>query len=192
MIIRGKHLKEMRVWVLKQYPEYRTFDEVFQAYSSGGKFSQYNAMCSYLWHFHKDEYVWYAHEVSDYSKVMEEGFIAPGSNPKGISIFSPQMLQPKPRIAIHSRYTGFNSDLTHLSGFCNSPPFLKTNKKEVEVCKPLLAEQENKGGYFAEMYKFELLDFFKTGPLKIKETLTERQKRLETCRPNWNHTLLGI
>jgi hypothetical protein len=58
--------------------------------------------CAYLFYMHRDEYVWYVHtETPDWDGVNPPPL--PGQN-GNLSMFTPEMYYPKPRIATHARY----------------------------------------------------------------------------------------
>jgi hypothetical protein len=55
-----------------------------------------------LFYMHRDEYVWYVHtETPDWDGVNPPPL--PGQN-GNLSMFTPEMYYPKPRIATHARY----------------------------------------------------------------------------------------
>lgn len=93
--------------------------------SEKGDFSQFNIMCTYLWHNKRDEYKWYVHDtdpdyvgpgstlnqlISLYYQYLLHAILAINLNSRnqlGSMIkhqFTPGMYLLKPRIAIHTRY----------------------------------------------------------------------------------------
>ena len=70
VVIKRAHFKMMRDHIVKLHGM-RDFDEVFAKVigrdGAGGRigtFSQFGIMCSYLWYFHKDDYSWYASDMT--------------------------------------------------------------------------------------------------------------------------------
>lgn len=61
VIIKTAHLKEMREFISRHHngkPFNEVFRDVITAYSY---YSQFNIMCAYLFHYHRDDYKWYVH-----------------------------------------------------------------------------------------------------------------------------------
>jgi hypothetical protein len=56
VIIKTKHLQELREYIEKYHNT--SFNEAFFKFSDQ-LYAQFNIFCTYLWNFHKNEYVWY-------------------------------------------------------------------------------------------------------------------------------------
>jgi hypothetical protein len=72
-------------------------------------YSEFNIMCTYVYHLHRDSYRWYVHNTNPDWNGKD--------NPtpvKGLAFdvfskqFTPQMLLPKPRVAVHARCVNKN------------------------------------------------------------------------------------
>ena len=104
VIIKTAHLHAIRE-AIRIYQQTSTFDEAFYKFTGNGPaYEQFSIMCSYLFRYHRDEYVWYIHSI-----VPGWDGVNPPPNDKqdgDVSEFTPQMMEPKPRIAIHGNYRG--------------------------------------------------------------------------------------
>ena len=126
VIIRRKHLQEIREAMLQNHPEFACFDDLFVALINLGfrfpfSYSQFVIMVDYLWLHHRDEYSWrlaqdgqrrqkaffpngYPHEFEGYNVdfTPDKFAIAKGSLEElGVT---PDMLRPFPRVAVHASY----------------------------------------------------------------------------------------
>eukprot|EP01036_Dinobryon_divergens_P026069 gene26069-34674_t len=127
MIVKTAHLKEIRDFISRHHK--MSFNEAFYNFTSSNFYSQFNIFCAYLFHYHRSDYVW------------------DGKNPPplegqdgNLSMFTPEMYLPKPRVATHARYRGKND-----------PKILKYT----EVLNVMFQR-----GYFDEMHKFEYFDMY--------------------------------
>lgn len=135
-------------------------------------FSQFNAMCAYLWHFRRDEYVWYAHSAIkiDLSAIQTT------------SIFNASMQQPKPRVAIHTNYHTGDLKSVIQEGFCRSCPFPKQDELLERHCS-----QYNLSHFFKAMHSFEFGDFWAVETeSRLNRQNSLRLERFKDC--NFNHT----
>jgi hypothetical protein len=119
VVIRRKHLHEIRQAMLDQHPEFASFDDLFISFVRRRKyFSQFQFMFDYLWRTHRDEYSWHfeADRLVNLNNVS--GFVKDDPIAKMVAIKdgSPQengvtaeMLKPFPRCAVHGNYD-------HISG----------------------------------------------------------------------------
>ena len=58
VIFETEHIIEMREYMAKLHK--MEFNLVFQKFSRGDGFSQFNIMCNYVWHFHRGDYRFHA------------------------------------------------------------------------------------------------------------------------------------
>ena len=67
------------------------------------QYSEVNLLCTYVWYYHRDEYTWYAFDTTPQWDGQTNPVPVHGHEGNR-SIFSPDMLRPKPRVAIHARF----------------------------------------------------------------------------------------
>ena len=72
--IKRSHFKDLRDFIASiHYPNASSFDEVFlesfSNHSSIHMISQFNVICTYLWHYKHDEYTWYLHSYSHHNVI---------------------------------------------------------------------------------------------------------------------------
>lgn len=144
VIVKTSHLAELRQYVVDVHGGNQTFDEIFKKVSGRHFcFFQFNAICTYLFHFHQDAYRWYAHPIVKHNWD--------GTNPpanafqnNNVSLFKkllPGFFDPKPRIATHARYRSFKArymgniilnrihmNLVLQQGICLSPPLVSSSE----------------------------------------------------------------
>ena len=212
VVVRIAHLPLIREHI-RRHLKKATFDEAFQSFS--GYFSQFNIMCTVLWWKRelRDQYRWYVHDFSP----TWDGFRNPAPNNgqwSDRSIFSRDMWQPKPRIAVHARWhdhwakgaltiytdTGMLERFLQ-RGVCDCPPlpkrqaFCRTWQEQGRVSfgsAQLPADPYS--GYNREMHSFEFVDYFETANRSdILRMHRERLGRLEACNrslPIWEESLL--
>jgi hypothetical protein len=136
VILKIKHIREMREYIEKRHGGKSLREHLFPRmnWETKSTYSQFSFMCAYLWHFHREEYVWYASDTDPSYDLSDRYEILPGywvDPPFGTiankSIFTKQMLLPKPRVAIHTNYEKtLTEDLNReilKRGYCLSPPF---------------------------------------------------------------------
>lgn len=188
VIVKTIHMRKLREYLEKKYN--MPFYDVFRLHISSRRFSQFNVFCAYLFHFHQDEYTWYAHDVSpewDYSNAL------PGQV-NNASVYTSQMRMPKPRIATHARYHSPNAltggyDLTTAdvlqSGICFSPPFPKP--VEWAPCRFYSRMEDYENEIFEEMHRFEWSDFTQVQhPNSLKHQAHSRFLRIKDCAKDWS------
>lgn len=157
VIIKTAHFKGMRDHIGKYHG--MSFDEAFLSTIMHHRYSQFGIMCTYLFEFHRDEYVWYAHtEDPGWDGINPPPL--PGQN-GDVSVYTPQMYIPKPRIATHARYRGHhepnffkfptNLVLLYQRGICLSPPFPRNE----EECRNPATQTPIYYGYYEEMHRYE-------------------------------------
>ena len=179
VIIKREHIREMREYFLNLHSS-NDFHHLFQSYSGHGYYSQFNAMCAYLWYFKREDYVWYVHDTNPQQNLnVVEGAITDKS------IFSPSMFELKPRIAIHTRYHARkNFDEIVVEGFCRSPPFPKNSSATETLCNKYDINE-----VFKELHSFEEAEWWS---LYSQDTLKAvnkvRNDRIKQC--NFNHTYM--
>jgi len=188
VIIKRQHLRELREFVERAHG--KPFNDVFHEYSANSKFSQFGAMCSYLWWFKRDDYVWYVHDTDpdwnlrDTYKTEENMYFTPNASITDKTIFSPEMLLPKPRIAVHANYhDGEHPHLLALRGYCHSPPFPKISKVHKDLCKDIAPGSS----LVKDMFSFEWMSWHKiySEESMIKEQM-KRHQRINKCTHSWD------
>ena len=179
VIIKRSHLQDMRQYLMQLHQK-NDFHQVFTEYSGKAFFSQFNAMCAYLWYFKRDDYVWYVHDTNPGQALAE---VAGAISDR--SIFSPSMFEPKPRISIHTRYhSRKNFDDIVIEGFCRSPPFPKSNVNHESMC-----QKYNLDDVFNEQHSFEEAEWWSTtAASSLKATHKLRHDRIKGC--NFTHTYM--
>jgi len=221
VIMKTAHIKEMREYIERLHGNKSLREELFlpMITAARGRYSQFSFMCAYIWHFHRDEYVWYASDTDPDYDFVSKFNILPGhsvSPPQGTLtnkslLFSPQMLRPKPRIAVHTNYIeGMTNSLNReilKQGFCISPPFPNVhcqkytwNNSDIPVLhkpgtkkKPHHFKESDGSGTiatFSYMHKFEDADYWKIYDTEVlKSEGRKRFSRLKTCVPRWDFSL---
>ena len=133
--VKRSHFQDLRDFVISMhYPNATNFDEVFmesfQNHSSIHMISQFNIICTYLWHYKHDEYKWYIHDTSpdwdmkhvkyeESNGTIPDGPIEGAESSRSI-YYEKASFIPKPFISIHTRYHSFRSNFgdAALDGFC--------------------------------------------------------------------------
>lgn len=193
VVIKRQHLQDLRNFVERAHG--KPFNEVFKEYSENLKFSQFGAMCSYLWWFKRDEYVWYVHDtdpdwnLKDTYKTEEDHFFTPNASVTDKSIFDPQMFTAKPRVAIHSNYhDGEQLPQLALRGYCHSPPFPKANDAHNKMC-----QQIPPSSLLPDMFSFEWMSWHKiySQESMLKEQ-SKRHQRIAKCTHSWDFRLANF
>jgi hypothetical protein len=214
VVIKAVHLKKMREYIFKVHNIASDDHRVFNKYMSD-KFSQFNAMCAYLWHFHRSEYTWYVHSTDAHTAdaistevhqhrpnnsrpttAATATAIVPGQL-ADMSVFTTEMRRPKPRIAIHTRYQNHSEQITQ-EGYCRSPPFPKLNRTMQAFCtaryplrETVIAGSSGSNGIFADMHVFEDANFYAVadkGGMLAEQRL--RYERIKGCNHIWDKELL--
>ena len=151
VIIKTAHFVELRKFISLQHHN-QSFNDIFlQMISNGSYYSQFNIMCTYLYHYHRQDYRWYVHDTHplDCRYCMDKKWkgVRPKPNKGELwtgdrSLYEPYMFSPKGRVAVHARYHGdlpggdpnprtniVNTpkllDSLLRKGYCESPPFPK-------------------------------------------------------------------
>lgn len=192
VIIKRSHLKDMRLFFETVHNQ--SFNEIFEEYSRN-EFSQFGAMCAWLWWFKRDEYVWYVHDASpDWN--LKDPFYLNDENPKFIlsghvqekSVFTPSMFTAKPRIALHSNYhIGLPIGEVALKGFCHSPPFPKSISSTAKGILNSCHDIKPTTSLFKEMFSFEETNWFDIyNETQMLEQQSIRYERLNTCSKEWD------
>lgn len=187
VIVKTKHMRMLREYLEKKHGI--PFYDVFRHVISSRAFSQFNIFCAYLFHFHQDEYTWYAHDISpewDYTNGVTGQLM-------NRSAYTTQMRMPKPRVATHARYhaphplDGSYSVATCdilQSGICFSPPFPKP--EHWTPCRFYREEGDFQSEVFDEMHKFEWSDFTTVNhPNSLKHQAYSRFQRFRHCNHSW-------
>eukprot|EP01036_Dinobryon_divergens_P033676 gene33676-43525_t len=169
VVIRTRHLREIREYITNHYNNNRSqrhqyhhntnsttksrgkihvnksFNEIFLELSSNFRFMQFNIMCTYLFQFHRDEYVWYVHPMVPTNWTGDNPPANYGQIRGFQNIFTDaNMFIPKPRIATHARYRSYSDrymgniikhrdhmNVLLQAGVCMSPPFPRSES----ICK---------------------------------------------------------
>lgn len=190
VIVKTKHMKALREFLEQKYN--LPFYEVFQKYILTRRYSQFNIFCAYLFHFHQDDYTWYANDLSpewDFSNSVY-GQLA------NRSAYTSQMRFPKPRIATHARYHAppivgaqhVNGMVDILqSGICFSPPFPKP--LEWYPCNFFRTDEDYRVEVFEEMHRFEWSDFTQVVHHSVlKDAAFERYQRHKNCQHDYGNS----
>ena len=97
VIIKVKHFAAVRDYISSVHE--KSFDEVFSSIAhSTPSFSQFNIIANYLWHFHRDEYVWHMEERMDSNNYDGPDELTEFPN------ITAEMRKPYPKFCIHYRY----------------------------------------------------------------------------------------
>ena len=96
VIIKVKHLAAVRDYISKVHE--KSFDDVFCSIAcSQREYSQFNIIATYLWYFHREEYVWHMEERMD-NKNVDDPEITESIN------ITAEMRIPYPKFSIHYKY----------------------------------------------------------------------------------------
>lgn len=127
VVIKASHLIELRAFLERRHG--LSFPELFLKHLIGMHYSQFNIMCTYLWAYHQDEYVWYIHELQPNWDYLHPP-AWPGQD-TNLSRFRDEMRYQKPRIAMHVKYRAVHDEILEnlpmlhdilALGICLSPP----------------------------------------------------------------------
>mmetsp|Transcript_30410 Transcript_30410/g.43567 ORF Transcript_30410/g.43567 Transcript_30410/m.43567 type:complete len:440 (+) Transcript_30410:2-1321(+) len=192
VIIKTSHLKEIRDFISRQHHN-RSFNDIFyENITAFSYYSQFNIMCTYLFHYHKEDYKWYVHTETPMWDGVNPAPLQ-GQDGNLSTLFTPSMYLPKPRVATHARYRGKNDpkivkytevlNFLFQRGVCMSPPFPRTEK----VCDE--TQQTVREGYFDEMHKFEYFDMtqikYNNTPEMLQHEFLMRYERIKNCSHDW-------
>lgn len=148
----------------------RTFNDIF--YEITGRhwcFFQFNAFCTYLYQFHREDYTWYVHPMVDtnWRSGQNGGIKASKGMIHNFNLFKefmpiqPQIFDPKPRIATHARYRSYGArymgqitanrlhmNLLLQQGLCITPPLVKTANmthwhRNNDICEHVIFAEKN-------------------------------------------------
>lgn len=188
VIVKTIHMRQLREYLEKKFK--MPFQDVFRFHVASRRFSQFNIFCAYLFHFHQDEYTWYAHDLSpewDYSNALE-------GQVNSSSAYTSEMRLPKPRIATHARYHapnvlsgGYDYPTVDVlqAGVCFSPPFPKPH--DWYPCHFLANDGDYQNEVFEEMHRFEWSDFTTLQrPDNLKHQAYGRHVRFRHCAKDWS------
>ncbi len=190
VVIKTKHLQDLREHVVRTHGGNKTFNEIYYNVTAAFGAFQFNALCTYLFYYKRNEYAFFAHPVV---KLPWDGVHPPPDKGmiQNFSIFEkiPNIFEPKPRIATHSRYRGWKSkymmsigaNRAHMNilmqqGVCISPPLISNHSnyrlsyvhRDDSVCENITFFQKpgmngihsiQELGYYEEMHIFEYLDW---------------------------------
>ena len=103
VILKVKHLVALRNYISEVHG--KSFDEVLSHFVDiTPQYSQFNIMATYLWYFHRDEYVWHMEErMGALDKTLD--------GPDELTEFrniTAEMRKPYPKFIIHYKYIFFN------------------------------------------------------------------------------------
>lgn len=145
VIIKTRHLADLRKHVIDVHGGNRTFDDIFKEVTSRHhEFFQFNAICTFAFNYKREEYRWYAHPMVrhdwDGTRPHPNAFQI-----RDFSVFDdlqPSVFEPKPRVATHGRYRSFTGrymgnivlnrihmNLLLQQGICLSPPLVKESPR---------------------------------------------------------------
>jgi hypothetical protein len=197
VVIKVAHLKELREFVSNKWG--RPFDYVFYHNISDAAYEQFGIMCTFMWTFHRDEYSWYAHPSNRSWDGIDPPPVDGGSG--NMSAFTPQMLLPKPRVAVHSRYrvhathsrsgriSRIRAHYNYLMqmGVCMSPPFPRPE----QVCNTT-DNQPAVDGFHQEMHVFEYMGDHAYSDEEKKVEYQKRYERIKNCNHTWDVNELRV
>lgn len=190
VIVKTEHMKALRDYLEKKFN--LPFYEVFRQHILTRRYSQFNIFCAYLFHFHQDDYQWYANDLSpewDFSNAVY-------GQEANRTAYTAQMRYPKPRIATHARYHAppivgaqhVNGMVDMLqSGICFSPPFPKPT--EWFPCNFFRHEGDYQAEVFEEMHRFEWSDFTQVvHHTVLADAAYDRFKRHRNCQHDYGNS----
>jgi hypothetical protein len=180
VIIQRKHLIQFREYLETRYQ--LPFYEIMRIHISKRWFGQFNMWCTYLFHYHRDDYAWFLHDIT------------PGWNYEGAfrgqmnssHLYTPEMYYPKPRIALHTRHhyppIATNSEMFNrilFAGLCYSTAVYP----ELHAyCKDQILPVGANGTFLAYMFMFEKFRFFSVYPDgAVLQAVTLRNDHLKKC-----------
>lgn len=196
VIIKTSHFRDMRDFISSQHN--MSFDELFQAKLPRRFYSQFAIFCSYLFAHKRDEYRWYVHGLGDWDGVHPPPFKGQSGD---VAQFTPQMRQPKPRIATHASYRSpqqlaIAQRRDHMNtvlqlGVCLGPQDA-TSTLWRDMCssnRNAQVRSVQQLGYYDEMFNFEAFDYaqpkYNRHDALVKQHQL-RQRRVESCTHRWD------
>ncbi len=96
--IHRRHLHMMRSYMERVHGGL-AFVKVFQLFSEGDIFSQFNIMCTYLWYFHREEYEWRYWKTSAGEVILDQPEAI-----RDMTFLSPESTRPWARSMVHYRH----------------------------------------------------------------------------------------
>ena len=206
--VKRSHFQDLRDYVQSIHPNATNFDSVFHDafvdHSSLHLISQFNIICTYLWHFKHDEYNWYIHDTTpdwDMKRVKDEnprgtvdGPVYGAENSRDVYYSKNASFMPKSFISIHTSYHYYRKN--HLGfvdaameGFCTSPPFPKINETEEAFCDKTTDEIKALG-YRKETHSFEDAMYWKVvNERDLVNEYRQRYNRIHNCTKYWDPSL---
>ena len=182
VIFKAEHLKKVRQRIIDQLGPNLNFESAYKRLLEykQGSYSQYNIMCSYLFHFQRDDYRW-----TLYEKVRKDwqGPFLPSQTGKSDEI-RPFLnkTQWRPAISAHWSYETYNHDFNKIvaTGACFSWPEVKNlcdKKPDIDY----KSEKINMYEWVFEAYIWALADF-----KQATKSHRKRQFELSICKQRWN------
>jgi hypothetical protein len=145
VVIKTSHLPLLRDYIVQAHGGNKTFNEIYKEVTGRHHcFFQFNAMCTFLFNYHQDEYKWYAHPIvkEDWDGKKPPANLYQNNDFSVFKDLQPAVFQPKPRIATHARYRSFSKrymgnivlnrihmNLVFQQGMCLSPPLITSSEK---------------------------------------------------------------
>jgi hypothetical protein len=180
-VIRSQHLIALRAYLEERF--HMPFYEIFLKRFAGKHYSQFNVMCTFLWHFHRDSYRWYIHELlPDWDYINPPAWPGQETN---VSVFTKEMKYPKPRVAMHAKYREKAEEIlgnpallqdTLAFGLCLSPPLPRT---DLPFCKLF---RDNENVLLDDYFKFETMNWNHVVPLAQRLAAQKRRyKEIANC-----------
>jgi hypothetical protein len=142
VILKTRHIQEMRVYI-ENLHDGKSLQKMI--HETKGKYSIFSFMCTYIWYFHREEYVWYVsdtdptYDLSSKFKILSEGRTSQWVDPpigivtnKSAIFINKHVIRssPKPRVAIRYISKGEDEETETMNiheivkrGYCISPPF---------------------------------------------------------------------
>lgn len=134
VILRRKDLVEIRRHILNQHPEFKTFDDLFSAFTKRCPYSisQFEIMVDWLWNYKRDQYSWHLDPYRPRDNRLYSRGTGRSGTPEQNGVTS-TMLEPFPRCMVHASYVvkDFESTVREnlvsemmRRGYCLSLPLL--------------------------------------------------------------------
>ena len=192
VIVKVKHVIAVRDYIEKAHE--RPFNDVFQSIASTGPYySQFNIMLTFLWYFHRDEYVWHMEkntergadgpdEITDFHDVTEEMRVpSPKLTIHYKYIFGIKMkLEPKFKATRHTEQSLKTRNSLMLEGYCYSYGFSNTP----EMCTKFDANAVQQSLYEFEDHTWAWDERCITSQQKHYSSITD-------VRHNWDPEILS-
>jgi len=193
VIVKASHLKNLRDHVENLHG--LSFDKAFSTHLvTMHGYSQFNVMCTYMWHKARNEYAWHIHDETPWWNGLEPKPAYGQWSEK--YIFKKEMFSVKPFISTHVRYRGCKSAKIPFHGICKKQDTIHAadslnrlilramchTKPENNCLKINCTEYLAGVNHFNEMHIFEDANYNdKINITDARDTQLERVKRFANC-----------